>query len=156
MGVYGGKGGALKRQLASPHWQSPCGELVSIRIAKVGDEGSIRALCGRTLDRSTPMRGTSLVPREDVIAARGDDADGPTVGRGRRIAVDRLRDHQPTALVGIDQPPSLIQLAGLAAKRGERRIVEGPCPLQVVAANHDVREHASLQKQASRGTRSRA
>ncbi len=84
------------------------------------------------------MRGTSLVPRDDVIAARSDDTDGPAVGRGRWLAVDRLRDHQPTTLVGIDQPPSLIHLAGLAAESGERRIVEGPCPLQVIAADNDV------------------
>jgi catechol 2,3-dioxygenase-like lactoylglutathione lyase family enzyme len=31
---------------------------------------------------------------------------GPTVGRGCRLAIDRLRDHQPPALVGVDQPAS--------------------------------------------------
>ena len=38
------------------------------------------------------MSGTDLVPREDMVAVRGGDADGPAVGRGRRLADDRLQD----------------------------------------------------------------
>lgn len=39
------------------------GEFISVRIAKIGDEGTVRTLRGRTLDCCATMRRTGLVPR---------------------------------------------------------------------------------------------
>ncbi|MCH4023247.1 MAG: hypothetical protein LKE81_07950 [Acetobacter sp.] len=41
----------------------------------------------------------------------------------------------------VDQPASLILLAELTAQRRKRRVIESSGSLQVVAADHDVREH---------------
>lgn len=84
-------------------------------VAKISHERSVRALAGWALDRRPAMHGAGLMPGEDMVRAGSGDTDRPTVGRGRRIPVDRLRDHQPAARVGIDQPASGVHLARLAS-----------------------------------------
>lgn len=91
------------------------GKLVSVRIAKIRDEGPIRALTRCALDRHSTVRRAGLMPRENVVPGWRGDSDRPTIGRSSRIAVDGLRDHQPPAVVGVDQPASGIYLAGLAS-----------------------------------------
>ena len=85
------------------------------------------------------------MPGQHVVRVRGADTDSPTIRCGRGIAVDWRRDQEAAALVGLDQPASGIHLAGFAAQCNERGVVERTSPLQVVAADHDVGEHASLQ-----------
>ena len=146
---HGVETGDSSPRLASLRRFGSCGKLVSIRISTISNKGSVRTLCGRALDRGTTMRDAGLMPGENIVAARCGDTDSPAVGYGCRLAIDGFRDHQPTTLVGVDQPASGVHLAGLAPQRGKGGILEAPGLLQGVAADHDVGEHAFSPERGS-------
>jgi len=111
-------GDALRCRLRS------CAQFMSVRITKISDEGPVRALIRWALDRCAAVRNTGVVPRQNMLAAQGGDSDCPAIGNGRRLAVDRFRDHQSSAFVDVNQSASRIHLAGPAAQCSERGVVE--------------------------------
>ena len=65
------------------------------------------------------MRDAFGMPGSHMIRSRGQNADRPAIGRRRRLAVDRRRDHQAAAVVQINQPAPRVRIAGLSAQGHE-------------------------------------
>lgn len=127
---------------ASLRLRRPCSQLISVGVTKICNERPVRTCRGRALDCRSAVCDTGGVPRQDVVGGRRRDTDCSTVGSGRRFAVNGCRDHQPPSFMGVDQSASGVHLAGLAAQSDEGGIIEISRALQVVAADHDVGEHA--------------
>src|SRR5262249_39896823 len=122
-------------------------DLVAEWIAQVGEIDLARgpfAPAGRVLDALAAVGDAGVVERLDLLGTGAGKADGAAVGVRRRPAVDWLGDAERTGLRAIPNAALRIGLARRVAKGAHHGVVELLGRVDIVGADHDVREHALL------------
>src|SRR5579863_759074 len=120
-------------------------EFVAVGIAEVGQidrAGAALSNAWRVLDRLAAIRNSGLVPRVRLFLACHREADRAAVGVRGRLAIDGLANHEPAAVMRVNQPALGVLRSRLPADRHEQRIVEFLRAVDVVAADHHMAEHS--------------
>src|SRR5262249_46083976 len=122
-------------------------DLVAEWIAQVGEIDLARgpfAPAGRILDALAAVGDAGVVERLDLLGTGAGEADGAAVGVRRRLAVDRLGDAERAGLRAVPNAALRIGFARRVAEGAHHGVVELPGRVDIVGADHDVREHALL------------
>src|SRR4051812_23181602 len=81
-------------------------QFMAIGITQISEIGAIRTDARRVLDRGAAVRDAGFVPRFGLRRVLHLKADRAAVRLAGGLAVDRLRHHEPAAIVRISQPAS--------------------------------------------------
>jgi ABC-type uncharacterized transport system YnjBCD ATPase subunit len=95
----------------------------------------------RILARRAAVRYARLVPGIGLFGACHREADRAAVGVRARLSIDRLRHHEPPAVMLVDQPALGVLHAGLATNRAEQGVIKCLRAGDVVAPDHYGGEH---------------
>ena len=118
-------------------------QLVAVRIAQVGEvELALAAFAhaGRVLAGGPAGGDARRVPGVGLGRRGAGKANGAAVAGRGRLAIDRLA-HREDARGRDVEDPVPIHPGRRHAQRAEHGVVEGLGRLQVIGADHDVREH---------------
>src|SRR5579872_5734360 len=132
-------------------------QLVAVGITEVSEIDGTRgtlAHAGRILGGRAAVRDPGLVPGVDLLGIAHREADRAAIGACCRLAIDRLGNHEPPAVMGVNEPALGVLGTGLTAHRGKHGVVEFPRSGDVVASDHDMAEHSVLPHQSTRARRS--
>ena len=122
-------------------------DLVAARIAQIPEIDLARrafAPAGWILDALAAVGDAGVVECLDLLGAGTGEADGAAVGMTRVLAVDRLGDAERAGFRAIPNAALRIGLARRMTECAQHGVVEFLGRCDVVAADHDVREHGLL------------
>src|ERR1043166_1319428 len=142
--------GGLRRAAVCSAGAMHCDDLVAGGIAQIGKIDLARgafAPAGRVFDALAAVGDAGVVESLGLLGAGAGEADGAAVGVRCRLAVDRLGDAERAGLRAIPNAALGIGLARRVADGAQHGVIELLGRVDVVGADHYVREHALLSFQ---------
>src|SRR5216683_5365078 len=133
-------------------------ELVAVGIAQIGDiefEATALAHARRVFAGFSAIGDASRVKRVSLLGRTGGKADGAAIGRGRRLAIDRLR-HRENAGRGSVENAVAVYPPRRHTERAKQRVIERLGFFQVIGSDHYMRKHPAFPSQCSPNDRTRS
>src|ERR1035437_7302145 len=133
-------------------------ELVAVGIAQIGEIEFARSALAHTrrvLAGLAAIGDAGRMPRVGLLGGARGKTDRAAIGRGRRLAIDRLR-HRENASFGHIENAMAVYPPGRNAERAEQRVIERLGLFQVVGSDHNMRKHPAFRPRYSPNDRSRS